>query len=112
MSSNLIHDVASSGIYFHCGTDNHAINNIIISADIQESDGYIKSCNRGGNPTWPNITHGFSFSRNIVYVNGDTPHQQLTSDTDYRDTKFDKNLYYTPISNLSLVFPNHTTWSQ
>jgi hypothetical protein len=35
----------------------------------------------GGNPTWPNLTHGFDFEHNIVYLGtGST----VAGDSDYR----------------------------
>jgi len=49
------------------------------------------SCNSGGNPQWPNLPHGFDFSRNILLASG----APLTTDSDYRATTFDNNVYWT-----------------
>jgi hypothetical protein len=62
----------SAGVYFHCGTDNIASNNIIADVDT-DLKGVITSCNKGGNPTWPNIIKGFDWRSNIIYFpNGTT----------------------------------------
>lgn len=55
---------------FHCGTNQNGTNNIIAN-DTQQGrpgQGTLAACNSGGNPTWPNISHGFQFKRNIVIV--------------------------------------------
>ncbi len=56
----------------HCGTNQNATGNIIARTQ-RDGDGVtsgssIHGCNGGGNPTWPNITTGFGFRRNIVLV--------------------------------------------
>eukprot|EP00041_Stephanoeca_diplocostata_P027224 m.746736 g.746736 ORF g.746736 m.746736 type:complete len:789 (-) comp23140_c0_seq3:3444-5810(-) len=117
--SNIIVDIESEGIYFHCGTGNVATNNIFANAGAggtHHNDAYVGSCNSGGNPTWPEVIHGFTFERNIVYVSGGTPSnpQQFIIDDDYRATLFQNNTYFSPDSNLlqHLQFGNKTTWIQ
>lgn len=58
ITSNIIYNMMSAGVYFHCGTQNSASNNIIANADTEgkaakHSGGTtIGGCNKGGNPTW------------------------------------------------------------
>ena len=107
---NTLYDVGDSGLYFHCGNNNTFLNNVIAGVAMQTTAGSLKSCNRGGNPTWPDIVHGFTFERNIVYV-GPSPRAQVATDTDYRNTTFRSNLYYNASQPLaSLTWPNKTTW--
>ena len=51
-------------------------------------------CNAGGNPTWPNLVHGFTFQKNIVFVDNSTSHDQPTRKDDIRNVSFVNNLYY------------------
>ena len=67
---------------------------------------YLGVCNGGGNPTWPNISHGFSFLHNIVYLT--TP--ELTRGSDARNTSFDYNTYFAQ-SSPYLIFPGRRNFS-
>jgi hypothetical protein len=49
--------------YFHCGSGNRGDSNVLAGCTAA-----LGGCNAGGNPTWPNLPHGFNFTRNIVYV--------------------------------------------
>ena len=121
ITSNVLHDLADTGIYFHCGTNNTASNNVIAFASQEHNAaGYFRSCNSGGNPTYPNISHGFTYERNLHYISSRDnssaaeQQQQLTVDRDYRDTSFDWNVYFAAsnASTAPLVFPNHTAFAQ
>jgi len=101
IESNLIYDVGDAGLYFHCGQNNSANNNILIFEAQQTKNGYVKSCNSGGNPTYPDIPVGFNFTHNIVDVTDGSG--TFTYDKDYRSTIFDYNLYW---SNSTLQFPS------
>eukprot|EP01006_Ploeotia_vitrea_P054684 TRINITY_DN67918_c10_g3_i2.p1 TRINITY_DN67918_c10_g3~~TRINITY_DN67918_c10_g3_i2.p1 ORF type:complete len:683 (+),score=50.39 TRINITY_DN67918_c10_g3_i2:27-2051(+) len=107
MEKNLITHVGATGIYFHCGTNNTATNNIIAYMNEIKTNGYISSCNSGGNPTWPNISHGETFTHNIVYVD----EGKLTTDSDYRATHFNYNDYY-HTNGKPMEFPGRRTWKQ
>eukprot|EP01065_Artemidia_motanka_P007700 TRINITY_DN13844_c0_g1_i1.p1 TRINITY_DN13844_c0_g1~~TRINITY_DN13844_c0_g1_i1.p1 ORF type:complete len:660 (+),score=153.24 TRINITY_DN13844_c0_g1_i1:39-2018(+) len=107
MAKNTIYDIGDSGIYFHCGTNNTATNNVIASVGRQDKGGVVKSCNKGGNPTWPDVIHGFNFTHNILYMdNGDL----VASDSDYRDTHFESNLYYSTTSKDCCHWPEGKSW--
>jgi len=95
LQRNLFYDIGDGGIYFHCGTGHTSSNNVVAYAAQQPSGSYLRSCNAGGNPTWPNLPHGFIMDHNIFYVADKTGHEQLTTDKDYRQTEFDYNLYCT-----------------
>lgn len=95
LQRNLFYDIGDGGIYFHCGTGHTSSNNVVAYAAQQPSGSYLRSCNSGGNPTWPNLPHGFIMDHNIFYVADKTGHEQLTTDKDYRQTEFDYNLYCT-----------------
>lgn len=105
-----------SGIYFHCGTSHVGISNILYSCGQQSTGGagaYLKSCNKGGNPTWPNLPHGFVWNATITYITGNSPQENFVKDTDYRDTAFASNVYFTPDPALALTFPgglNFSAW--
>lgn len=101
ITHNLIEDIGAGGIYFHCGKDHTAVDNIIVGAGAEYHHGgpmvgYLKSCNAGGNPTWPQLPVGFQFSRNIVAVmpapNGTNTTTQFTTDSDYRNASFSGEL--------------------
>ena len=130
-SGNIVFNVGGSGIYFHCGANNNAENSILVNDSMQGShcldpggdpnscSSAIKSCNPGGNPTWPNISHGFRFRHNIVTL---TPQGHLTEpppeESDYRSVHFDNNCYHrsgTPNGTRhgsELLFGNHSSWAQ
>lgn len=122
MSNNTIYSVQDQGVYFHCGTDNKFINNIIASAGTGGTTIAQKLhpglCNKGGNPTWPDVIHGFEFSRNIVLIDDSivTLPDRPTQD-DVRNTTFANNLYFA-VTNSTLsdlgtgpVWPNGATWT-
>lgn len=73
-------------------------------------------CNAGGNPTWPNLVHGFTFQKNIVFVDNSTSHDQPTRKDDIRNVSFVNNLYYAvaaeSFTDLSEgpVWPGGSNW--
>ena len=112
----------AAGVYFHCGTANSFTNNIVAGAG---RGGEMQRrllpgmCNKGGNPTWPDIIHGFAFERNIVLVtepDGASTHSVFGHDDD-RNTSFAKNVYFaTDPTNLAAlrsakVWPAERSWA-
>eukprot|EP00039_Didymoeca_costata_P003500 m.68048 g.68048 ORF g.68048 m.68048 type:complete len:728 (-) comp11936_c0_seq2:54-2237(-) len=119
MTGNLMHDLGGAGFQFHCGTNNTAINNVVGFASQQANSAlhinaeYLSLCNGGGNPTWPNISHGFSFKNNIVYIHSDNDNttQKLTDQQDVRDTLFENNIYFAPSpKDNPIMFPNPSNY--
>ena len=132
---NLIHDIEDEGIYFHCGSDNIANNNIIAFAG-QALSSYTPSsrsqdisarllpgmCNSGGNPTYPDMgaAIGFNFTRNIVLLDGpaEPPTRMPSVFRDTRQTHWERNTYYSLNStvvtalNRAPVWPNGSTLSE
>eukprot|EP00117_Sycon_ciliatum_P013069 scpid40829/ scgid13886/ len=105
--SNLIYDVASAGIYFHCGVNLTSVNNFVINADMNGHRGALSGCNMGGfsKP----VTIDFQFEHNILYVLGKNSH--LVSEyTKMENSTFDDNIYFSP--DVTLQFPNKTTFAQ
>lgn len=111
--SNTIYDVGDSGIYFHCGTNNTAVNNVVYGMSVQHAAGVVKSCNHGGNPTWPALPHGFTMRTNVL-VAGPSPAADLFTDSDYRATAFDGNVYWgvNRTKAQQLHWPNGSTWAE
>ena len=67
--SNSLVNCGSGAIAFHCGTNQNGTNNLIANMTQQaRGQGTLSACDSGGNPTWPNISHGFDFTQNIVVV--------------------------------------------
>jgi len=63
----VIFNLDDTGVYFHCGSGNRADGNVFAGCGRRgPRDATLGACNAGGNPTWPNIPHGFNFTRNIV----------------------------------------------
>jgi len=93
VTGNVIEDVGGACVYHHCGGAQHGSNNIVARCGRQRGGSYLKSCNSGGNPTWPRLPHGFTSLRNVWVVDsaGGAP---LTSDSDYRGTDIDDNVYW------------------
>ena len=68
-------------------------------------------CNKGGNPTWPDLPHGFSFTTNILYIS--QPGAQYKAGVvvtdaakgDYRASFWDNNVYWKDPDAASLLFP-------
>jgi len=113
ITSNVVYDIGDTGVYFHCGSDNRADGNIFAACGIggSPSDSVLGGCNAGGNPTWPNLPHGFNFTRNIVYFEND---RMVSSyEPDWRATVFDYNVYWSPNASTlaGMAFPAQTTWS-
>ena len=109
ITGNLIYDVGDGGVYFHCGTDNSAENNMVAATAQQGARGKaLGLCNRGGNPMWPNLPHGFELRRNIFWL--DRP--ELTMGTDGRNITSNWNLFWdTQKDHSYLTFPNQTSWT-
>lgn len=113
VTNNVIYDIEDAGIYFHCGSDNRANGNVFAACGIGGSkDAVLGGCNAGGNPTWPNLPHGFNFTQNIVYIE-DAARLIGTYAPDFRDVTFDDNVYFSPNASTlaQLVFPNFTSWA-
>lgn len=114
ITNNVIFDIEGAGVYFHCGNGNRADGNVFAFCGTggPERDAVIGGCNKGGNPTWPDLPHGFNFTRNVVYLAGD---ERLIGKyaPDFRSTVFDKNVYWSPNATLlsGLAFPNQTSWA-
>ena len=89
IEKNTIFDIAEAGVYFHCGTNNSAINNVIHTTGARLA--LVKSCNSGGNPTYPNLPRGFTWTRNIGYMEGG---ETVATDKDFTSTSFTRNLYF------------------
>lgn len=112
ITRNLITDIGHTGIYNHCGNDHFESNNLLIRLARQNGGQYLGSCNSGGNPTWPNLPHGFSFTRSVVVV--DPAGGPLTRDRDYRATVFNDNVYWSADGNSAshlLVFAGNLSWA-
>lgn len=104
ITSNLVYKVDAVGIYFHCGTQNSASNNFLISTDRLGKRGALSGCNMGGFTI--QVPQNFSFSKNIVLLTSGN----LIGSNEYVNTTFDFNLYYN--TSVPLIFPNHTTFQQ
>ena len=106
ITNNVIFDLEDAGLYFHCGSGNRGDANVIAGCKVG-----LGGCNAGGNPTWPNLPHGFNFTRNIVYLDPKTALLERYS-PDFRDTVFDDNVYWSPDPDTlnALQFPNKTDW--
>jgi hypothetical protein len=113
ITGNLITDMGSACIFHHCGAAQYDSNNILARCGVEPKGDYLKSCNSGGNPTWPNLPHGFDFHHNILYIEQSSPPAPLTTDTDFRATAFDYNVYWqTGGGTDQLLFPDKLSWSQ
>lgn len=113
ITGNLITDMGDACIFHHCGEAQYDSNNILSGCGMEPKGSYLKACNSGGNPTWPNLTHGFDFHRNIIFIDESANLSPLTSDTDFRATHFDYNVYWQQGGGRSeLEFPDKLSWSQ
>eukprot|EP00045_Choanoeca_perplexa_P012300 m.133752 g.133752 ORF g.133752 m.133752 type:complete len:683 (-) comp15954_c0_seq2:547-2595(-) len=106
ISHNVFYDIGEAGVYWHCGRSHYTTNNMLLFTGRQAPQA-IRSCNSGGNPTWPNLPVGLTFDRNVVYLDNITT---VAVDNDYRNASFSGNVYYSTRSP-DLIFPNNTDWS-
>jgi hypothetical protein len=102
--SNLVYNVDATGIYFHCGVQNSASNNYLITTDRLGMRGAVSGCNMGGYDI--QVPQKFSFMKNIILLTTGN----LFGNDEYLNTTFDLNLYYN--TSMPLIFPNHTTFHQ
>jgi hypothetical protein len=134
MEQNLIVDVMDQGFYFHCGCDNVARSNIVAFAGSADfylnkygvplvSNGLLPSmCNKGGNPTWPDMgsAMGFNYTSNVVLLGaGPREHGQVAgSQRDLRKTRWGWNTYWALNATVvgymkhQQVWPNATTLAE
>lgn len=109
ITSNIIWNCGAGAIAFHCGTNQNGTGNLIVNNTVQkQGGGTLDACNGGGNPTWPNISHGFAFRQNVVVI----PEQGALSSTfeDFRASNFSDNCYWKMGGNVSnLRFYNTKT---
>lgn len=138
MEQNLIVDVADQGVYFHCGSDNAARSNIVAfagSAGVFSlrprpgfavplvSSGLLPSmCNKGGNPTWPDMggAMGFNYTSNVILLGaGPREHGRVaSSQRDLRQTRWGWNTYWALNATVvgyikhQRVWPNATTLAE
>ena len=105
--SNLIYDVQSAGVYFHCGVNLTSTNNFVYNADSGGHRGALSGCNMGGFSK--HLVLDANYQRNIVYVVGKASHFS-TPNTQVDNSTFNQNLYYDP--SKPLVFPNGADFQQ
>jgi len=113
ITSNIVRSVMSAGVYFHCGTGNSATNNIIAEVDLDKA-GFLGTCNKGGNPTWPRVIRGFEWRKNILYYPGSTTTKLFGQGDwlDYGNVTFDDNIYWAgnATNRATWKYPNGTTF--
>jgi hypothetical protein len=100
---NTVYGFDSVGVFFHCGHNNSARNNVVHASATVDVDGgegagrrgLLNGCSGGGNPTYPNLPHGFTWAQNIGYMEG---LDVIMPSGDMRNSSFSRNLYYSPSS--------------